>query len=217
MKKGFVFAFTAGGFIAGGVVSLFMFAHFILPAASNYYMTDPHYIKLDDRSEPYLYSSIADRSYVGNLYLRHPFLVYKREEGIHILSDLAARGYTPAANNLFQYTLDDTKNRLPNKNNVLNAYKWARITAQQGDLMALFALLKLYNLADYKDVTSDIKLMEKFALNTPLHGAAAYLADYHKKNNNPQKAAHWAQVAADIKASPFTDPTCTTITPWRGY
>ena len=217
MKKGSVFAFTAGGFIVGGILSLFLFAHFFLPAASGYYLTDPLYIKLDGRAEPYTYSSITDRSYVGNLYLKHPLFFYKREEGLRILSDLAARGYTPAGSNLFHFAIDDKPGHPPNKSDVLSAYKWARMTAEQGDLMDLVALLKFHNLADYKDVTSDIALVEKFALRTSLHGYAAYLAEYYTEQNNPKKKEYWAKKAEEIKKGSLTEPACATIMPWRGY
>ena len=220
-----VFIASVVGLLVGGVVSMFLTAHFMLPITKNYLGSDALYIKLDDQEKPHPYWKILEQDYLGELYLHHPLLFYKRKEGYQLLEDLAKRGYTPAASSLYfyhhhklrdysdSYFFNEEKARKMHE----NMHKWAILAAEQGEAIILHMELKYHNLEQFKDVSYEIKLLEDHARQSQVPTVAEFLTDYHKKHNNPQKAAHWAQVAADIKASPFTAPTCATITPWRGY
>ena len=225
MSKKVFIASIVGAMLVSGAVSMFLTAHMMLPITKNYIGSDALFIKLDDQEEPHLYGEILEQDYLGELYLHHPLLFHKRDEGYQLLEDLAKRGYTPAANSLYYYHYNKLReygdSYFLNEEKAIRLYeemhKWAILAAEQGGAINLHTGLKYHKLEQFKDVSYEIELLEDHALKSQVPVAAKFLINYYTRQNNPEKAAHWAQVAEDIEASPFVEPACATITPWRGY
>ena len=225
MSKKVFIASIVGAMLVSGVVSMFLTAHMMLPITKDYIGSDMRYIKLDDQEEPHPYWEILEQDFLGELYLHHPLLFHKRDEGYQLLKDLAERGYTTATNSLYDYhyhKLDEyTDSYFPSEDTGIKIYKdmhkWALLAAEQGNGNNLRELLEFFKLDRFKDVSYEIGILEDNASKSQSPFEAKFLENYYARQNNPKKAAHWAQVAADIKAAPFTEPACTTITPWRGY
>ena len=224
MSKKALVATLAATFCAGGLISLFLTAHFLLPGASKYMFNDPQYIQLSGDKEPISYRAVTDKRYLGNLYFGHQLLFYKRQEGKRILEDLANRGYTPAARDIFHGIMNKLHFRARYKIPVdltlaqkLEAYKWAMVTAQQGDPTVLFLLFNVYNMSDFIETSQHIAMLEDLAKQSHLPIYADYLAEHYANKKAPQKAAYWAEIAESIIENPPAEPACATITPWRGY
>lgn len=205
-------------FILGFLVAASIFIFYEMPYTHRYVVADPLYIKLAEDRKPEDYSAVLQEDYLGSLYLNHPVYFLKREEGKKILKGLAKRGYTPSAGTLFSHYIN--KYKFTNNDEqalayLMKAHKWAMFAAKQGDYIKLHIIFHIYDIYEYKDdVTEELALLEKAAMESASHVFATDLSVYYELHEgNKEKAEKWLRIAEEIYKAPYQEPVCTTITP----
>lgn len=197
------------------------FALYVMPQTSEFVYVDPHKIVLSPSEEPRAYLDVARQNYLGQLFLKHPLYFYKRETGYNQLAELAKQGYTPAASNLYTYHINEVYKGPHTKKHaneqLAKAYKWAKLAGQQGSFTPLSFMALDTDFYVLHDPKEDIQTIEDIARKSSISGPAKILSRYYAKQENTEKANEWQNIAGEIEALARPAPTCTTITPWRGW
>lgn len=212
------FIFTAGSIFTAGYFLLIF-----VPSVANHIPADSLRIKLSENTAPEAYQPILERDFLGGLYLRNPLYFFKRQEGYDMLEGLAKEGYTGALTNIYAYETDKAlKNLVKGDTNKASAhykkaYDLAMLGVEQKSYFPLIDLIKTHKLRDRKDISEELKILEKQAKSSSRGGLALILSDYYELNADKQKAEYWQRIAKEINSENRPEPICMTITPWRGY
>lgn len=215
------------GITIGWATTTNKFIDHVIPEMAAYINADARYIELPyapDGKAPY--NTVMQQRYLGNLYLRNNYYKSYRQKGITQLEALAKLGYSPAANDLYDYYFFNAHDFqalndkgifiVTDAENLEKAYTWAIASAKLGDINNLSRLIFIYNLDRSKDVSTELNLIEKYALKSSVPAHAERLSQYYTKVGNPSKAEHWRKVAKEIEAKPNTYTTNELIAPWKG-
>lgn len=221
MKFKLLLAHTLGIFIGAGIV-FYAFTENVIPNIAETLPTDSFFIKLPRDKGKTPHWDVLEQQMLGSLYLFEPYYPHKRKEGHQILEKLAERGYTPAMSTLssyyFRQTWETPSSEEKYKQDVNNAYKWAKIAAEDGHYLLLFKLIVLDNLDELRDVSDDLKLIDNW-LNTTASNVYTIerMSKYYAEHGDEKKAEHFSELARKIDKNPRPYPACSTITPWKGW
>lgn len=197
--------------------SYFLFS--LLPSTAQHVVADPQFIELTD--EAVSYSELLQQSYLGSLYLRSPVYFFKRQEGYQILAELAERGYTNAARNLYGHHMLKAvflgSNHEKANIEYAKAHKWAKVAAAQGAVGSLLGVLVDTRSYGAEATPEEIIMVEEFAKNSSAGALGEFVSEYYAKIGDEEKAAEWKTIADEIWASDPPKPACSTITPWKGW
>ncbi len=206
--------------LATGAVSYYFLESYI-PSVERYIDADPHYIQYAPDKEYVYYNDVLEKTFLGNLYLWGDLYSYKRQKGYDMLAELAHEGYSPAAVDLHNYHLrklnvelwgkDDTDEY---KSHLAEAYKWAKLAAEQGDGRQLGLMIVGRKLEDHKNLEEDLKLMKKLATDAPYRRLANIMYGYASKNRNKEDADYYNDLISQIWVE-RREAACKVITPQR--
>lgn len=220
--------FLSIGLAVGVSVASYYFLFKIIPDTTQYVKTDIEYIDLPNTDNQTQYYTVLQEFFLGDMYLRDPIYFFQRDKGQKILESLVERGYTPAADLLWSYhlkkafasdsLLHGNRSKIVDENEYNKAHKWAVIAAEQGSLFSLFQMIRFYGLPKYKDITEEVKLMEKTAKERTHFVFSDWLMGYYEAIGNTEKAKYWEGISEAIASDPnaFIPPQIRTIKPWRG-
>lgn len=200
----------------------------VLPETRYHLFVDPRYIRFTESQNRVEYYRVVSQMFLGNMYLRNPAYTSRREKGERILADLAYQGYTPAAQTLYGYYIADSYDfalfheegyfEVQDMEKYRQAYHWARLALEQGSAIPMSFFIKFYRLEDFKDITQEIEMIKPIARRSTIPTYAELVSDYYARNDKPEQAEYWTDVAEEIANSPRyrQGQAHHTITPWRG-
>lgn len=199
--------------------SYFVFS--VIPSTEIRVLGDAQFIKLTENGEPESYSEVLGQDFLGGVYLKTPVYFFKHQQGYDMLSDLANRGYTPAARELHIYHMLKAIYLFPDydKANIefAKAHKWAKVSAAQGFVGDLLSMLKADRSYVAETTPEEMAHVEEVAKSSSIGTYAEWVSEYYAKTGNDEKAAEWKTIADKIWATPNPKPACSTITPWKGW
>lgn len=224
MKK-ILFTTHALFLIIGFLAASGLFIFYAIPLTQNYIEADPHFIRLSQDPERVNYDDLLQEYYLAKLYLNHPAYFFKRDEGKAKLTLLANRGYTLAITELIKFhqimahraAFKHHPDEVKYEQHIEKAYDLAIKAAEFGNYTYLHMMFKVRKPYEQRDITEEIALLEKGALEIQSDQLAVDLSVYHYTQGNTEKEEKWLTIAEEIYNSPRKEPACVTIEPQKTH
>ena len=210
-------------FIVGASVASSYFLLKEMPSTAKYVTADMQQIKLADDATPVSYSSVLQQDYLGVMYLRKPIYFFYRNKGYKLLTDLANKGYSQAAFSLHDYEINQYHKYLESSDleaankHYKKAYEWAMLAARQGFYFPLQMMVKIHGLDKTKDITEELEMLKEWARKSSIDATSYALWEYYDAKGEQEKAKYWLDTSKQIASENRPKPSCTVISPWRGY
>ena len=199
---------TAVGGAICAVIGFYYVTNTLLPDVQSYIVPDARFIQLVDGERPVEYAPILKGHTLGYLYFYHPLYKHEREKGKGILAKLAERGYTPAAATLYDYYItksydlrvlhEESAVQITDPESFVEAYKWARLMAEQGAPGSLSFMITFFRMDLAKDVEDDLELVEQHLPKLLIPDFSRNLSKYYSEVDKPEKAAYWMKFSKEL-------------------